>query len=98
VFNIPPEKPLQTPNIGAAIANRSTGVTWEDGHAGGNTRDIHFRGIFDKKGHLMVMICHNTDNGDGWEEESSNPWFFSEFSEKKNYPLGFNILFFSLTH
>ena len=98
VFNIPPDKPLQTPNIRAGIAGRSTGVTWEDGHAGGNTRDIHFRGIFDEKGRLMVMICHNTDNGDGWEEESSDPWFFSEFSEKKNYPLGFNILFYSLTH
>jgi hypothetical protein len=46
----------------------------------------------------MVMLCHNTDNGDGWEEESSDPWFFREFSEKKNYPLGFNILFYAMTH
>ncbi len=98
VFNLPPNLSLQTPNMYSAIANRNTGVTWEDGHAGGNTRDIHFRGIFDSKGRLMVMICHNTDNGDGWEEESSDPWFFSEFSEKKNYPFGFNVIIYSLTH
>src|SRR5439155_1114110 len=44
------------------------------------------------------IICHHTDNGDGWEEERSDPWFFSEFSEKKNYPLGFNIIFYAMTH
>jgi hypothetical protein len=98
VFNIPANLSLQTPNMYAAIANRNTGVTWEDNHAGGNTREVHFRGIFDAKGRLMVMICHNTDNGDGWEEESSDPWFFREFSEKKNYPFGFDVIIYSLTH
>ena len=35
----------------------------------------------------------------GWERASyADPWFFSEFSEKKNYPLGFNILFCAMTH
>jgi hypothetical protein len=44
------------------------------------------------------MICHNTDNGDGWEEETSDPWFFSTFSEKRNYPLAINIIFYAMTH
>ena len=44
----------------------------------------------DDKGRIMVFLCHNTDNGDGWEEEGSDPWFFSTFSEKKNYPLAIN--------
>jgi hypothetical protein len=98
VFDLPNDLSLQTPNMPFATRNRNSGITWEDNHEGGNTRDVHFRGIFDDKGRMMVMICHNTDNGDGWEEESSDPWFFSEFSEKKNYPLGFNILFYALTH
>jgi len=98
LFNLPNDLSLQTPNMPFAVRNRNTGITWEDDHDGGNTREVHFRAIFDDKGRMMVIICHNTDNGDGWEEESSDPWFFSEFSEKKNYPLGFNIIFYAMTH
>ena len=98
LFDLPDSLSLQTPNIGWAMRNRYTGVTWEDNHAGGNTRDVHFRALLDDKGRMMVFFAHNTDNGDGWEEESSDPWFFTEFSEKKNYPLGFNIIFYIMTH
>lgn len=82
VFPLPEDLSLQTTNIGNARANRDSGVTWEDNHEGGNTRDVHFRAIFDENNRMMVMICHNTDNGDGWEEEGVDPWFFTEFSEK----------------
>ena len=98
VYDLPESLSLQTPNIGAAVAGRESGVTWEPNHAGGNTREPHFRAIFDARGRMMVMICHNTDNGDGWEEEGSDPWFFREFSEKKNYPLAINILVYAMTH
>ncbi|MBC8003144.1 MAG: DUF4159 domain-containing protein [Opitutaceae bacterium] len=97
LFPLPENLSLQTPNMGQASRNRGTGVTWEE-HGGGNSRDLHFRAIFDKKGRMIVMICHNTDNGDGWEEESVDPWFFREFSEKKNFPLGINIIFYAMTH
>lgn len=98
VYDIPDDRSLQTPNLGAARQSQSTGITWEDNHAGGNTRDIHFRGIFDAKGRLMVMLCHNTDNGDGWEEETTADWFFHTFSENKNFPLGINIIVYAMTH
>lgn len=98
VYDIPNDRSLQTPNIRAAIASRQTGVTWEDNHEGGNTREPHFRGIFDDRRRLMVMICHNTDNGDGWEEEGSDSWFFNTFSENKNYPLAINIVVYAMTH
>lgn len=98
LYNLPDDLPLQTPNVRAAVSNRDTGITWEDGHAGGDTQDIHFRAIFDDKGRIMVLICHNTDNGDGWEEEGSDPWYFTEYSEKRVYPLGFNIVFYIMTH
>lgn len=98
VYDLPDDRSLQTPNIRAAIASRTTGITWEDSHAGGNTRDTHFRAVCDDRGRMMVMICHNTDNGDGWEEEGTDQWFFRTFSENKNYPLAINILFYAMTH
>lgn len=98
VYDLPDSLSLQTSNLRAATSNRDTGVTWEDNHEGGNTRDVHFRALYDDKGRMMVIFCHNTDNGDGWEEESSDPWFFTTFSEKKNYPLAINILYYVMTH
>ena len=88
---------LQVPNVEQGTQSEFTGVTWEPYHAG-NSRDVHFKGIFDDKGRMMVMICHNTDNGDGWEREGDNIYYFREFSEKKAYPLMINIVFYSMTH
>ncbi|MBI3413831.1 MAG: DUF4159 domain-containing protein [Verrucomicrobia bacterium] len=98
VCDLPNDLSLQTPNIGFAIRNKFTGITWEDNHIGGNTHDAHFRAYFDDKDRMMVFLCHNTDNGDGWEEEQRDAWFFSNFSEKKNYPLAINVIFYAMTH
>ena len=49
-------------------------------------------------GRLCVIICHNTDNGDGWDREGEYHYYFKEFSEKKAYPLGINIIFYAMTH
>ena len=35
-------------------------------------RTVHYKGIFDDKGRMMAIICHNTDLGDGWEREGEN--------------------------
>src|SRR5689334_353234 len=56
----------------------ATGKTWEREDA----KEVHYRGIRDDKGRLMVMICHNTDLGDGWEREGDNEGYFHQFSEK----------------
>jgi hypothetical protein len=87
------EKP-QIPNVGFATRYRGTGITWEREDA----QTPHYRGIHDDKGRLMMLICHNTDLGDGWEEEATDPYYFEEFSEKKAYPLGINIVFYVMTH
>ena len=55
-------------------------------------------GIFDKKGRLMVVALHNTDLGDGWEREGEHFGYFEEFSAKKAYPMGINIVVYALTH
>ncbi len=85
---------LQVPNINVGAQSRYTGITWERYDA----RDVHLKGLFDDKGRLMVMICHNTDNGDGWEREGEDEYYFHEFSEKIAYPLMINILFYAMTH
>jgi hypothetical protein len=87
------EKP-QVPSIGVAQWGRFEGVTWEREDA----RKVHYRAIFDDDGRMMAIICHNTDLGDGWEREGEDPWYFREFSEKKAYPIGINIVFYAMTH
>ncbi len=91
VFQIK-EKP-QVPAIEQALEGRETGVFWEKGGKG-----AHYYGIFDAKGRMMVIICRNTDLGDGWEREGEDPFYFKEFSEKKAYPMGINIIVYSMTH
>ena len=95
LFDIPNDRPLQCTNIGNARANRYTGITWEQGEDG---RQVHYRALYDDKGRMMAFICHNTDTGDGWEEEGTDPWFFHEFAENKCYPLAFNIVYYAMTH
>ena len=88
---------MQVPNVRDGEWSRTTGITWEQNHVG-NTRDVHFKAIFDDKRRMMVMICHNTDNGDGWEREGESDYYFHNFSEKVAYPLGINIIFYMMTH
>jgi len=89
------EKP-QVPSIDSAIAGRPYGVTWEDHGPGSETP--HFKALYDDKGRMMAIICHNTDLGDGWEREGEDEWYFHEFSEKKAYPMGINIVVYAMTH
>jgi hypothetical protein len=95
VFDIKLKKnELQCPSIGHVERAMRGGGTWEREDA----RDVHFKGIFDDKGRMMVFIAHNTDNGDGWEREGEHEYYFKEFSEKRAYPLGINVVFYAMTH
>jgi hypothetical protein len=58
----------------------------------------HYRALFDDKNRMMALICHNTDLGDGWEREGVAEGFFQEYSVKRAYPMGINILFYAMTH
>ena len=92
-----PKNKLQTPNIGQGSRSRWDHITWEY-HDGEECIDMHVRAIFDDKARIMVIATHNCDNGDGWEREGEDDYFFHEFSEKRAYPLGINIIFYIMTH
>lgn len=104
VFDIKgPKNKLQTPAQPMAMQRHSTEFTWETQHVNrdgtrADTREMHVRAIFDDKGRIMVIATHNCDNGDSWEREGEDEWFFHEFSEKRGYPLGINIIFYLMTH
>jgi hypothetical protein len=87
------EKP-QVPSVNIATHYRGTGITWEREDA----KEVHYRAIFDDKGRMMVIICQNTDLGDGWEREGEDEWYFREFAEKRAYPMAINIIFYAMTH
>ena len=90
------EKP-QIPSVGIAQRGAPYGITWESRY-GSDTTKANYRAIYDKSGRIMVFICHNTDLGDGWEQEGVDPWYFENFSVKKAYPMGINIATYAMTH
>jgi hypothetical protein len=86
------EKP-QVPSIHLFFSQQNTGITWE--RADG--KEPHYRGLVDDKGRLMAIFCHNTDLGDGWERIDLDERYAREFSLKRAYPMGINIVVFALS-
>jgi hypothetical protein len=62
--------------------------------SGGDTP--RWRGIYDDRGRLVVVICHNMDLGDSWEnaDEPTYPARFSELGIR----IGVNYLTYAFTH
>ena len=87
------EKP-QLPSINQALNGMD--FEWRPGPDDGS--EVHYRAITDDEERIMVMICHNTDLGDGWEREGENQYYFRNYSEPKAYPMGINIIFHAMTH
>jgi hypothetical protein len=73
---------------------RSGGSVSERGY---DSDEVHYRGIQDADGRLMVMMTHNTDVSDTWEREGENEEYFSLFSPR-GYAIGVNVVVYALTH
>jgi hypothetical protein len=84
----------QKPQVPGIYAWERSGLSYERPDA----KDVDYRAIFDDKGRMMVVFCHNTDNGDGWEREAEDPEYFRLFSEPMAYPWMINVLFYAMTH
>jgi len=57
----------------------------------------HVRAILDSRGRIMVLMTHNTDFGDSFEEEGTNHQYFLTFSVD-GYRFGVNALVYAMTH
>ena len=64
----------------------------------GDATEAHYKAFYDDNERMVVLICHNTDLGDGWEREGEDPEYFRQYSEKYSYPLGINIVTYAMTH
>lgn len=92
------EKP-QIPSIGWFARNSNGEVrTWEPARDGTDTSQVNYRAILDDDDRIMILLCHNTDLGDGWEQEGVDPTYFNEISVKYAYPMGINIVTYAMTH
>jgi hypothetical protein len=77
----------QIPGIAAVMA----GQTYEkDGYT------PHWRGIYDEKGRLSVVINFNMDLGDAWEH-ADNPVYPQPYTATA-YRIAINYLLYSMTH
>jgi hypothetical protein len=64
---------------------------------GAETEVVHFRGISDARGRLMVLMTHNTDIADAWEREGEDRDYFQHFSPD-GYAVGINVLLYTMAH
>jgi hypothetical protein len=83
---------LQVPSI--QFWYGSGGATSERGP---DSARVHFRGIQDRDGRLMIFMTHNTDVADTWEREGENREYFDLFSPR-GYAIGVNAVLYAMTH
>jgi len=91
VFYVLPEVP-QIPSIQSWYA--TGGRTQERGFEPGEPM-LH--AIRDERGHILVLMTHNTDIADGWEREQDNEDFFYRFTAQA-YGVGINALVWAMSH
>jgi len=84
-------KGLQIPGIG--YWSRTGGTS----ERGPDSATPHIRAIADEHGRIMVLMTHNTDFGDAFEQEAADPQYFYTFSVE-GYQMGINILLYALSH
>jgi hypothetical protein len=70
-----------------------TGLTYERGETG---KVPHWRGIYDGRGRLIAVFCHNMDLGDAWEH-SDNPRYPEKWASLA-YRIAVNYYIYDLTH
>jgi hypothetical protein len=103
IVDLTPEHPLfhtlyvvprvpQIPSIDFWLG--TGGRTSERGAA---SAEPHVRAIFDERGHMMVLMTHNTDFGDAFERETDDRRYFDTFAGP-GYAFGVNVLLYAMSH
>jgi len=103
IVDVPPDHALRHEMFDIPEVKQVTNINyWR--RSGGDTRErgeesphANFRMIADGKGRVMVVMTHNTDEGDSWEREGEDHEFFLQFSPG-GYALGMNVLLYAMSH
>jgi hypothetical protein len=81
-------EPIQIPGIRMMY----TGNTWEEA----DDKEPHWRGIYDDRGRLMVVINHNMDLGDAWEH-ADIPEYALQYTLRA-YEYTIDYIVYAMTH
>ncbi|MCA1584243.1 MAG: DUF4159 domain-containing protein [Acidobacteria bacterium] len=73
------------------------GSSGETSEMGAQSAVAHMAAISDARGHVMVLMTHNTDISDAWEREAEDPDFFYNFSPQ-GYAVGLNVVLYAMSH
>ena len=102
IVDVPRDHPLFHQVFDASAVPQIPGIGYWDG--AGRTWErspreatAHIRAINDASGRIMVLLTHDTDFGDSYEQESVNPEYFMKFSVP-GYAFGINAIVYSMTH
>jgi hypothetical protein len=104
IFDVPDAHPImntlynvtEIPQVPAiSFWRRSGGATSE---RGADSAEVHFRGIQDVRGRLMVLMTHNTDIADTWEREGEEPHTYFDLFSPRGYAIGVNVVLYAMTH
>jgi hypothetical protein len=103
IVDLPPDHALFRTQFQIARVPQIPSINFWMGSGGGTSERgadsavPHARGIFDRRGRLMVLMTHNTDLGDSWEREADDPSYFYHFAVE-GYAFGINVVLYATTH
>jgi hypothetical protein len=86
----------EIPQVPAISFWRSNGGATSE--RGPDSAQVHFRGIQNADGRLMVLITHNTDIADTWEREGEEPHAYFDLFSPRGYAIGVNVVLYAMTH
>jgi hypothetical protein len=87
------------PQMPSAGVFENFGVFYDPGRDyGALGHEPHYFALFDDKGRMMMIICHNNHFGDGWEHEGDDANYFHVISEGMAYPMFINIVTYAMSH
>jgi hypothetical protein len=102
IVDLPRDHPIFHQVLDASNVPQIPGIGYWDGGSRTWERSprenvAHIRAINDARGRVMVLLTHDTDFGDSYEQEAVNPEYFMKFSVP-GYAFGINVIVYSMTH
>jgi hypothetical protein len=86
----------EIPQVPAISFWRSNGGATSE--RGFDSAEVHFRGILDSRGRILVLITHNTDIADTWEREGEEPKEYFDLFSPRGYAIGVNVILYAMSH